>query len=71
MAARTIDIINIRQILRLYSEGFSKHEIERRLPITIKTVRKYIMIFEESGLKYSEVKEMSNEDLFNMLIRKR
>lgn len=70
MARANIDMVNIRQILRLYSEGFSKHEIERRLAITVKTVRKYIILFEESGLKYSEIKEMSNEELYKQFIER-
>ncbi|OPC04835.1 hypothetical protein BAS09_03880 [Elizabethkingia ursingii] len=58
MANKRIDILNIKQLLRLYTQGISK-----QLGISHNTAKKYISLFHEHQLTYDELIELSDEDL--------
>ena len=70
MANASIDMINIRQILRLHNDGVSKREIEKLLGITRKTISKYISLLESAGLSYEELKDRSDSELFKLFLEK-
>ena len=70
MARANIDMINIRQILRLHSEGTSIREIKRLLGVSRKTITKYIVLFEESRTSYSEIAKMDDEALYELFLAK-
>ena len=70
MAKANIDMINIRQILRLHSENTTKRQIEKLLGITRKTISKYIVLYDSTGMSYEQIKEKSNEELHTLFIEK-
>ncbi|MEE6130405.1 IS21 family transposase [Chryseobacterium arthrosphaerae] len=63
MANKRIDMLNIKQLLRLYTQGVSKLQISKQLGISRNTAKKYISLFHEHQLTYDELIELSDEDL--------
>jgi len=63
MANKRIDMLNIKQLLRLYTQGVSKLQISKQLGISRNTAKKYISLFNEHQLTYEELIELSDEDL--------
>jgi len=63
MPNNPISMIKIRQILRLHDQGRSKYQIAEQTGISRNTLKKYIKEFEESGLTFLEVSELSDKDL--------
>ncbi|WP_034687114.1 hypothetical protein, partial [Chryseobacterium piperi] len=45
MANKRIDMLNIKQLLRLYTQGVSKLRISKQLGISRNTAKKYISLF--------------------------
>lgn len=67
MANKRLDMLKIKQLLRLYTEGESKLKISSRLDLSRNTVRKYIDLFNTYQLTYQDLNELSDdevEDLF-------
>ncbi len=59
---------SIREVLKLSEKQYlSKRQIHRALKIARTTVSKYIEVFEQSGLKYTEIKDLSDDELFEIL----
>lgn len=56
-------MLNINQLLRLYTQGVSKVQISKQLGISRNTAKKYISLFHEHQLTYDELIELSDEDL--------
>jgi len=69
VANQPISMSKIRHILRMHSHGRSKRLINERTGVARNTLRKYLRIFDESGLEYESVKDLSDselETLFNV-----
>ncbi len=63
MANRGFEMIQIKQIIRLHTEGRSYREITELLGLSRKAVTKYILLFKSTGLSYEAVKLMSESEL--------
>jgi transposase len=62
-------MIKIRQILRLYDQGRSRYQIAEQVGISRNTLKKYIKEFEDSGLTFLEVSDLSDKDLEELFIK--
>lgn len=69
MANKPINMSKIRYILRLYSQGRSKLHISMHGGVSRNTLKTYIKLFEESGLSYSQLDELSDKDLEQLFIK--
>lgn len=69
MANNRIDMSKIRYILRLYSQGRSKLHISMHGGVSRNTLKTYIKLFEESGLSYSQLDDLSDKDLEQLFIK--
>ncbi|QBK75206.1 IS21 family transposase [Myroides odoratimimus] len=68
MANKKIDMLQLKQLLRLYTQGVSKLQISSQLGLSRNTVKKYIPLFTTSKFTYEEIKELNDtdiEDLFD------
>ncbi len=63
MANTSITMDNLRQIIRLKSEGTSKRKISQLLSIHRETVRKYVEQMEALGIDYGTLLQESDADL--------
>ena len=63
MANHKIDMLQIKQLLRLYSNGESKLSISNRLGLSRNTVRKYIGLFHSYQLTFEELSDLSVEEV--------
>lgn len=63
MANKRIDMLQLKQLLRLYTQGVSKLKISKQLGLSRNTVKKYIGLFHEHRLTYEELSELSAEDI--------
>jgi hypothetical protein len=66
MANNKIDMLQIKQLLRLYTEGVSKLKISRRLNLSRSTIRKYIGLFHTHQLTYEDLSGLSAEEVENL-----
>ncbi len=69
MANNPISMSKIRHILRLHSQGRSKLLIASQTGVARNTLKKYLREFEQSGLSFSEVNELSDKDLEELFIK--
>ena len=69
MANNPISMIRIRQILRLYTQGYSKLKIAEQTGIARNTLKKYIKEFDKAGLRFEEVNELSDKDLEDLFVK--
>lgn len=69
MANKPINMSKIRYILRLYSQGRSKLHISMHGGVSRNTLKTYIRLFEESGLSYSQLDELTDKDLERLFIK--
>lgn len=56
-------MLQIKQLLRLYTEGVSKLKINGRLGLSCNTVHKYIGLFHSYQLTYEDLSELSIEEV--------
>lgn len=63
MANKKIDMLHLKQLLRLYTQGVSKSKISKQLGLSRNTVKKYINLFHEHRFTYDELSELSSEEL--------
>ena len=63
MANERLGMTKVRQIIRLWHEGISRRNIADALGISRDSARKYVALFEMSGISYSDVDQMTNIDL--------
>ena len=63
MANKGLEMIQIKQILRLHNEGKSYREITDLLALSRKAVTKYVLLYRSTGLEYETIKHMSEEEL--------
>jgi transposase len=66
MANKRLEMIQIKQIIRLHCDGGSYKNISETLRISRKTVTKYILLFRSTGLSYEELRIKSDEELGTM-----
>ena len=69
MANKTIDMIKVRQILRLHNQGRSKMQISIQTGISRNTLKKYLKEFEDSNLTFEEISSLSDKDLEDLFVR--
>ncbi|MBT7465902.1 MAG: IS21 family transposase [Bacteroidetes bacterium] len=67
MANKRIGIMDIRQIIRLYSQGNGKRFISRQLGISRNTVETYIAGFLGHDLTWQDVEKMSDHELIKLI----
>ncbi len=63
MANKPISMINIRQVLRLYSQGRSKLQIAAQKGISRNTLKKYLKQFVLSDLSFEQISVLSDKEL--------
>ena len=63
MANNPISMSKTRQILRLHSQGRSKLLMANQTGVARNTIKKYLKEFEQSGLSFTEINELSDKDL--------
>ncbi len=69
MANNPINMIKIRQILRLHCQGYSKLAIAAQSGVSRNTLKKYIKEFTASNLTFEEISELSDKDLEDLFIK--
>ena len=69
MPNNPISMIKIRQILRLYTQGYSKLQIAVQTSISRNTLKKYISEFTASRLTFDEISELSDKDLEDLFVK--
>lgn len=69
MSNHTISMSKIRQILRLHTQGCSKLQISVQAGISRNTLKKYLHEFEQSGLSFVEINELSDKDLEDLFVK--
>jgi transposase len=62
-------MIKIRQILRLYAQGKSKHKISEQTGISRNTCKKYVKEFEECALSFEDLSQMSDKELEELFVK--
>lgn len=70
MANVSIEMVDIRQILRLHNNNTSQSEISRMLGITRKTINRYLSIAKACDIRYSDIELMSDEELSVLFMKK-
>jgi transcriptional regulator with XRE-family HTH domain len=63
MANKTIAMIQIRQILRLHSQGKSKLQIAILTGVSRNTVKRYLRKFDEGQYSYEAITNLADHDL--------
>jgi len=69
MANNPINMIKIRQILRLHNQGCSKLQIAAQAGIARNTLKKYLKEFIASGLTFDEINELSDKELEDLFVK--
>jgi transposase len=69
MANKGLEMVQIKQIIRLHTEGKSYREITCLLCLSRKAVTKYVLLFKSTGLSYKSIKEMSEEELHALMAK--
>jgi transposase len=62
-------MINIRHILRLHTNKVGNHSIIMQTGIPRRKLRKYIKDFDESGLSFEEIDELTDKDLEDLFTK--
>lgn len=60
---------NIRHILRLHSQNQTQSEIITQTGIPRKILKKYLKDFNKNGLSFTEINELSDEDLTELFVK--
>lgn len=63
MAGKRIDIMELRQLIQLKQDGISNRKIAEMLGISRNTVNSYVRTFDEHGLNYQALEELSDGEL--------
>ena len=64
MAAKRLEIMDIRQLLQLKSQGFSNRKIGKILEIHRNSVNEYVRLFDACSQSYQDLLKLSDEELF-------
>ena len=63
MAAKKVDIMELRQLLLLKEKGESNRSCEKILGIHRNTINHYARLFSASGLRYAELSSLDEKPL--------
>lgn len=66
MGRNRIDIMDLRQVIRLKKDGVSNRKIAENLKISRNTVNEYVRIFESFELDYSELLELDDKSIYDL-----
>ena len=69
MPNNAINMIKIRQILRMHTQGYSKLQIAVQTSISRNTLKKYIKEFTSSKLTFDEISSLSDKDLEDLFVK--
>jgi transposase len=69
MANKPINMSKVRHILRLHSQGYKKLQIAEQTGIARNTLKKYLKEFEQSGLSFDEINQLSDKDLEDLFVK--
>jgi len=69
MPNNPISMVKIRQLLRLYAHGKSKHYIAQQTGISRNTVKKYLKEYEDSGMELEELFSLNDKDLEELFMK--
>ena len=61
----------IKEIVRMRKSCLSQRRISRALKTSRCVIQKYLSIFKKAGLNYSDIKDLSDDTLINLLSLKR
>jgi predicted transcriptional regulator len=63
MAGQRIDIMNLKQLVRLKKEGYSNRRTAELLHVSRNTVNEYVRIFSAHKFSFEELTQLSNKEL--------
>jgi len=63
MAGQRIDIMDLKQLVRLKKEGYSNRETAELLHVSRNTVNEYVRIFSAHKFSFEELTQLSNKEL--------
>ncbi len=63
MAGQRIDIMDLKQLVRLKKEGHSNRRTAELLRVSRNTVNEYVRIFSAHNLSFEELTELSDKEL--------
>lgn len=66
MSNARLGMIKIRQVLRLFSDGYSLRSISIQLNVSREAVTKYASLYKASNLNYSDVEQMTDLDILSI-----
>ena len=69
MANKLIAMSKIKQIIRLYTKGYSKLKISVSLDVSRPTVRLYIGRFERLQITYEDISQLTDAQLDKLLLK--
>ena len=70
MTNKQLGMEKIRQVLRCYSQGYGTKSISSMLTVSRNTVKKYLQVFQRSGLDYEGVLSLSDQELSELFHEK-
>ena len=70
MSNKQLGMEKIRQVLRCYSQGYGTKSISSMLTVSRNTVKKYLQVFQRSGLDYEGVLSLSDQELSELFHEK-
>ena len=63
MPNKQLGMEKIRQVLRCYSQGHGTKSISSMLSVSRNTVKKYLQVFQRSGLDYEQMLFLPDQEL--------
>lgn len=69
MANKGFEMIQIKQIIKLHTDGKSYRDISDLLGLSRKAVTKYVLLYKSTGLSYALIKEMSDSELSQLMVK--
>ena len=70
MPNKQLGMEKIRQVLRCYSQGHGTKSISRMLSVSRNTVKKYLQVFQRSGLDYEQMLSLPDQELSKLFHEK-
>ena len=70
MPNKQLGMEKIRQMLRCYSQGHGTKSISSMLTVSRNTVKKYLQVFQRSGLDYEGILSLSDQELSELFHEK-
>ena len=70
MPNKQLGMEKIRQVLRCYSQGHVTKSISSMLSVSRNTVKKYLQVFQRSGLDYEQMLSLPDQELSKLFHEK-